>query len=178
MARPDAGAMGWVVVGIVGVFWCSERSLVSWGTLCFASAVALRAIADQGQSDRPEETVAPDAAARAPSATGPQGSAASAAEGSVLGSAARDAGGASIEARSAAGGGSGGAAAPGAVCGTWIGASASLGTSADTLASLAARRLSLDKLVTHRIAPAELGTAYEGLLKKKEEYLGVVVRWQ
>ena len=24
----------------------------------------------------------------------------------------------------------------------------------------------------------EVGTAYEGLLKKKEEYLGVVVRWR
>ena len=44
------------------------------------------------------------------------------------------------------------------------------------LAELAAR-LSLDGLVTHRIAPSELGTAYEGLLKKKDEYLGVVVRW-
>jgi threonine dehydrogenase-like Zn-dependent dehydrogenase len=45
------------------------------------------------------------------------------------------------------------------------------------LASLASGRLSLAGLVTHRIAPEELGTAYEGLLKKKEEYLGVVVRW-
>jgi 2-desacetyl-2-hydroxyethyl bacteriochlorophyllide A dehydrogenase len=45
------------------------------------------------------------------------------------------------------------------------------------LASLACGRLSVAGLVTHRIAPAELGVAYEGLLKKKEEYLGVVVRW-
>jgi 2-desacetyl-2-hydroxyethyl bacteriochlorophyllide A dehydrogenase len=45
------------------------------------------------------------------------------------------------------------------------------------LAALAAGRLNLAGLVTHRIAPAELGSAYEGLLKKKEEYLGVVVRW-
>jgi threonine dehydrogenase-like Zn-dependent dehydrogenase len=45
------------------------------------------------------------------------------------------------------------------------------------LAALAAGRLNLAGLVTHRIAPAELGTAYEGLLNKKEEYLGVVVRW-
>jgi 2-desacetyl-2-hydroxyethyl bacteriochlorophyllide A dehydrogenase len=45
------------------------------------------------------------------------------------------------------------------------------------LATLASGRLSLDGLVTHRIAPAELGSAYEGLLKKKEEYLSVVVRW-
>ena len=27
------------------------------------------------------------------------------------------------------------------------------------------------------IGPAELGTAYEGLLKRKDEFLGVVVRW-
>jgi 2-desacetyl-2-hydroxyethyl bacteriochlorophyllide A dehydrogenase len=45
------------------------------------------------------------------------------------------------------------------------------------LAALASGRLSLNGLVTHRIAPEELGSAYEGLLKKKEEYLGVVVRW-
>jgi 2-desacetyl-2-hydroxyethyl bacteriochlorophyllide A dehydrogenase len=45
------------------------------------------------------------------------------------------------------------------------------------LAALASGRLSLAGLLTHRLAPAELGTAYEGLLKKKEEYLGVVVRW-
>jgi threonine dehydrogenase-like Zn-dependent dehydrogenase len=46
------------------------------------------------------------------------------------------------------------------------------------LAALASGRLNLEKLVTHRIAPEGLGEAYEGLLKKKEEYLGVVVRWQ
>jgi 2-desacetyl-2-hydroxyethyl bacteriochlorophyllide A dehydrogenase len=46
------------------------------------------------------------------------------------------------------------------------------------LAALASGRLSLAGLVTHRIAPAELGAAYEGLLKQKEEYLGVVLRWQ
>lgn len=45
------------------------------------------------------------------------------------------------------------------------------------LASLANGRLGLDGLITHQIKPAELGSAYEGLLKKKEEYLGVVVRW-
>jgi 2-desacetyl-2-hydroxyethyl bacteriochlorophyllide A dehydrogenase len=45
------------------------------------------------------------------------------------------------------------------------------------LAALASDRLSLNGLITHRIAPAELGGAYEGLLKKKDEYLGVVVRW-
>jgi 2-desacetyl-2-hydroxyethyl bacteriochlorophyllide A dehydrogenase len=45
------------------------------------------------------------------------------------------------------------------------------------LAELAAGRLSVAGLVTHRIKPEQLGTAYEGLLKKKEEHLGVVVRW-
>ena len=39
------------------------------------------------------------------------------------------------------------------------------------------KRLSLDGLVTHTIAPEALGEAYEGLLHKKEEYLGVVVKW-
>ena len=41
----------------------------------------------------------------------------------------------------------------------------------------AANRLNLNGLVSHRITANELGTAYEGLLKKKEEYLGVVVKW-
>jgi 2-desacetyl-2-hydroxyethyl bacteriochlorophyllide A dehydrogenase len=45
------------------------------------------------------------------------------------------------------------------------------------LAALTSGRLSLAGLVTHRIRPEELGTAYEGLLKKEEEYLGVVVLW-
>jgi 2-desacetyl-2-hydroxyethyl bacteriochlorophyllide A dehydrogenase len=46
------------------------------------------------------------------------------------------------------------------------------------LASFASGRFNLAGLITHRIAPQELGAAYEGLLKKKEEYLGVVVRWR
>ena len=46
------------------------------------------------------------------------------------------------------------------------------------LASLAAGRLNLDGLFTHTIGPEGLQEAYEGLLKKKEEYLGVVVRWR
>jgi 2-desacetyl-2-hydroxyethyl bacteriochlorophyllide A dehydrogenase len=46
------------------------------------------------------------------------------------------------------------------------------------LALLAKDRLSLRGLITQKIAPTELGTAYEGLLKKKDEYLGVVVRWK
>src|SRR5262245_19951503 len=46
------------------------------------------------------------------------------------------------------------------------------------LAALASDRLNLAGLVTHRIRPEGLGEAYEGLLKKKEEYLGVVVTWK
>jgi 2-desacetyl-2-hydroxyethyl bacteriochlorophyllide A dehydrogenase len=46
------------------------------------------------------------------------------------------------------------------------------------LASLASGRLSLAGLVTHHIGPDKVGDAYEGLLKKKDEYLGVVVRWK
>ncbi len=45
------------------------------------------------------------------------------------------------------------------------------------LDALAAGRLNLERLVTHHISPDGLGEAYEGLLKKKEEYLGVVVKW-
>jgi 2-desacetyl-2-hydroxyethyl bacteriochlorophyllide A dehydrogenase len=45
------------------------------------------------------------------------------------------------------------------------------------LAALAAGRLNLAGLITHRIQPTELGSAYEGLLRKKDEYLGVAVRW-
>jgi 2-desacetyl-2-hydroxyethyl bacteriochlorophyllide A dehydrogenase len=45
------------------------------------------------------------------------------------------------------------------------------------LRSLANGRLNLTGLVTHTIRPEGLGEAYEGLLKKKEEYLGVVVNW-
>jgi 2-desacetyl-2-hydroxyethyl bacteriochlorophyllide A dehydrogenase len=46
------------------------------------------------------------------------------------------------------------------------------------LAAIHDGRLSLDGLVTHRIGPEGLGGAYEGLLQKKEEYLGVTVRWK
>ena len=45
------------------------------------------------------------------------------------------------------------------------------------LRQLASGRLSLAGLVTHMIQPEQLGDAYEGLLKKKDEYLGVVVKW-
>lgn len=46
------------------------------------------------------------------------------------------------------------------------------------LAALASGRLNTAGLVTHRIRPAEMGSAYEGLLNRKEEYLGVVVAWE
>lgn len=45
------------------------------------------------------------------------------------------------------------------------------------LRSLANGRLNLNGLVTHTTHPEGLGTAYEGLLNKKEEYLGVLIRW-
>jgi len=46
------------------------------------------------------------------------------------------------------------------------------------LAALASGRLSTEKLVTHAIAPEGIGDAYEGLLKEKDRYLGVVVKWK
>jgi 2-desacetyl-2-hydroxyethyl bacteriochlorophyllide A dehydrogenase len=46
------------------------------------------------------------------------------------------------------------------------------------LGEMAANRLNFNGLITHRIAPEQLGEAYEGLLKKKDEYLGVVVNWK
>jgi threonine dehydrogenase-like Zn-dependent dehydrogenase len=46
------------------------------------------------------------------------------------------------------------------------------------LASLASGRLSTEKLVTHTITPEGIGQAYEGLLKDKGRYLGVVVKWK
>jgi 2-desacetyl-2-hydroxyethyl bacteriochlorophyllide A dehydrogenase len=45
------------------------------------------------------------------------------------------------------------------------------------LRALASGRLNTNGLVTHSIVPEQLGAAYEGLLKDKENYLGVVVRW-
>jgi 2-desacetyl-2-hydroxyethyl bacteriochlorophyllide A dehydrogenase len=46
------------------------------------------------------------------------------------------------------------------------------------LAELASGRLSTDGLVTHTIAPEGIGKAYEGLLKDKDHYLGVMVKWK
>jgi 2-desacetyl-2-hydroxyethyl bacteriochlorophyllide A dehydrogenase len=45
------------------------------------------------------------------------------------------------------------------------------------LRQLASGRLSLAGLITHTIIPEQLGDAYEGLLKNKDEYLGVLVKW-
>jgi len=45
------------------------------------------------------------------------------------------------------------------------------------LRQLAAGRLSLAGLVTHTITPEQLGDAYEGLLKDKDNYLGVLMKW-
>jgi threonine dehydrogenase-like Zn-dependent dehydrogenase len=45
------------------------------------------------------------------------------------------------------------------------------------LRQLAAGRLSLAGLVTHTITPDQLGDAYEGLLKDKDNYLGVLMKW-
>jgi 2-desacetyl-2-hydroxyethyl bacteriochlorophyllide A dehydrogenase len=42
---------------------------------------------------------------------------------------------------------------------------------------LADGRLQVKPLITHRIAPAEIQRAYDGLLTKKDEYLGVILRW-
>jgi len=46
------------------------------------------------------------------------------------------------------------------------------------LAALDTGRLRLDQLITHRIGPEELQSAYQGLLDKKDDYLGVLVRWE
>jgi 2-desacetyl-2-hydroxyethyl bacteriochlorophyllide A dehydrogenase len=46
------------------------------------------------------------------------------------------------------------------------------------LAALASGRLNTAKLVTHTIQPEGIGQAYEGLLKDKDNYLGVVVKWK
>jgi 2-desacetyl-2-hydroxyethyl bacteriochlorophyllide A dehydrogenase len=46
------------------------------------------------------------------------------------------------------------------------------------LRQLASGRLSLEGLITHTITPEQLTSAYEGLLKDKENYLGVVMKWE
>ncbi|MFO0881365.1 MAG: zinc-binding dehydrogenase [Gemmataceae bacterium] len=46
------------------------------------------------------------------------------------------------------------------------------------LGSLHTGKLSLEGLITHRITPEQLGEAYQGLLEKKDDYLGVTMRWK
>lgn len=46
------------------------------------------------------------------------------------------------------------------------------------LAAMTSGQLSLRGLVTHTIPPEALGQAYEGLLRNKNEYLGVLVNWR
>ena len=38
-------------------------------------------------------------------------------------------------------------------------------------------RLQVEPLITHRLAPREIQHAYESLLTRKDEYLGVILRW-
>lgn len=45
------------------------------------------------------------------------------------------------------------------------------------LAGLVSGRVNVEGLVTHRIRPEELGQTYDGLLNRKEEYLGAIVLW-
>jgi 2-desacetyl-2-hydroxyethyl bacteriochlorophyllide A dehydrogenase len=45
------------------------------------------------------------------------------------------------------------------------------------LGALAADRVKVAGLVTQTIGPEQLGQAYDGLLNRKDEYLGVLVRW-
>jgi 2-desacetyl-2-hydroxyethyl bacteriochlorophyllide A dehydrogenase len=42
---------------------------------------------------------------------------------------------------------------------------------------LADGRLTVDPLITHRLPPAEIQQAYNGLLEQKDEYLGVILQW-
>ena len=39
-------------------------------------------------------------------------------------------------------------------------------------------RLQVDPLITHRLPPAEIQHAYECLLTRKDEYLGVILNWR
>ncbi len=39
-------------------------------------------------------------------------------------------------------------------------------------------RLNLKPMLTHRLLPEEIKAAYEGLLHKKEEYVGVILKWK
>jgi 2-desacetyl-2-hydroxyethyl bacteriochlorophyllide A dehydrogenase len=45
------------------------------------------------------------------------------------------------------------------------------------LSWLADGRINVEPLITHRLPPAEIQRAYEGLLNHKDEYLGVILQW-
>ena len=45
------------------------------------------------------------------------------------------------------------------------------------LAWLADGRLTVEPLITHRLSPNQIASAYEGLRTRKDEYLGVILRW-
>lgn len=45
------------------------------------------------------------------------------------------------------------------------------------LAWLADGRLKVGPLITHRLAPEQIQSAYEGLLQHQDQYLGVILRW-
>ena len=49
--------------------------------------------------------------------------------------------------------------------------------SATALGWLADGRLRVEPLITHRPSPTAIQEAYDGLLTRKDEYLGVVLRW-
>jgi len=49
----------------------------------------------------------------------------------------------------------------------------------ETILDLVARgKLHVDPLISHRLPAEEIKTAYEGLLRKKDEYFGVVLTWK
>jgi len=43
---------------------------------------------------------------------------------------------------------------------------------------VAAGKLHVDELISHRLPPEEIKQAYEGLLRKPEEYTGVALVWK
>jgi threonine dehydrogenase-like Zn-dependent dehydrogenase len=45
------------------------------------------------------------------------------------------------------------------------------------LAWLADGRLRVEPLITHRLSPERIQEAYDGLRDRKDEYLGVILRW-
>jgi 2-desacetyl-2-hydroxyethyl bacteriochlorophyllide A dehydrogenase len=58
-----------------------------------------------------------------------------------------------------------------------LGADSILANIATGLEWLADGRLRVEPLITHRLPPAEIQRAYQGLLDRPDEYLGVILRW-